>query len=101
MTTATKRRTVPRNQNPRNGGGVKQTMVDSPVVQSAGDVTRTSTEQVSPDLLRILQSARAKLAMAQVSADSILQEIVELYQLGQGDNLDIQSGAITRKAKEK
>lgn len=102
MTITTKQRVITRNQNSRNGVGVKQTITNSPeAVQVAGDADQKRVEQISPDLLRVLQSARTKLAMAQASADGILQEIVELYSIQSGDNLDILTGVITRKAKEK
>lgn len=58
-------------------------------------------EQLSPEILHLLRSTQSRVAVAKVAYDSLFDEIVAMYKLEQGDNLDISTGVIKRKPKEK
>lgn len=57
-------------------------------------------ENISPDLLGVLQSSMRKLEVAQIAKNAIVQEVIERYKLSATDSLDLTTGQITREVKQ-
>lgn len=55
-------------------------------------------DTLSPEVLAMLKSAQERLAGAQMGYNGLVAQIMQFYKLSPTDEIDLETGSITRKA---